>query len=347
MLSNFVPKPGGETSIHSFLKCILGLSDIAFQLSDLYEGLKSGRPPGVLTRYVRQMSVSLRSFLLESHGRVYTDVWNDGTFPVWPCPHTKLLSKTVVEASPYQEVHYTVKHTGEQRTLKVPGYKHGIVVNSLVGIDNSERDQFLILANEEMWKSARTLKLADWKRQRVFEVDGLVYDLETAIKTVSDKEGAHIDPVVDSDGIYTGTRTEKAQKYTGNDAYIRSRIVKFGPFYYPYVVVFIVSRYLVTAARESLIRYQREVRRITQQVTFASRLSTIRERIDTILHCPSIGRIDGLALQVIPERLVMRPPINVGMSSFSEEQAIANALPRYGETYVGAPRHTAAECARR
>ena len=342
MSLNFVPKPRGEASIHGFSKCILGISDIAFQLSELSEGLRSSRSPSMLTRCVRQMSVSLRSILLDGGGRVYSDVWNDGTFPVWPCLQGQRLSKIVVEASPYQEVDYTMKHTGEDRTLKVPGYKHGIVVNSLVGIGTSARDRFRILGNEEIWTSARTLTLADWKKQGVFEVDGLVYDLEKLIKTVSDKEGAHIDPVVDSDGIYTGSRDQKGHKYDGNDAYIRSRLMRFGPFYYPYIVVFIVSRYLVIAARESLIRYKNEVRNIAQQVTLtSSRPSTIRDRINAVLKCPMIGRIEGLALDVIPERLVMRPPINLGTSSFSEEQALANDLPRYGETYVGAPRHTA------
>ena len=93
--------------------------------------------------------------------------------------------------------------------------------------------------------------LEDWVKQEVFEVDGLVYNVEKTIKIVADKEGAHIDQIVDSEGIYTGNQESTGSQFTNNDAYIRSRLVKFGPFSYPHILVICVSRYLVEIAQES------------------------------------------------------------------------------------------------
>ena len=227
--------------MQEFTRGILGISDIAGQLSELYTGLQNRSSDSILTRHVRQMSVSLRSTLLEKCGRLLTRVLKDGQFPSWPQQHREVLSKVVVEASPDQELHYEIKESGECRILKVPGYRHGFVVSTLHGIEKSESDRYAILGSEEIWTSNEKVKLKDWLKQEVFEVDGLVYDLEKTIKTVADKEGAHLDQVVDSDGIYTGNRENTKSQFTNDEAYIKSRLVKFGPFSYPQIVVIFVS----------------------------------------------------------------------------------------------------------
>ena len=203
------------------------MSDIARQLFGLHNGLKSRSSDSILTGYVRQMSVSLRSALLEDNGRLITRVFKDGSFPAWQQLKKETLCKVVVDASPYQEVDYTISSTGEQRTLKVPSYRHGFDVNSLPGIGKSGDERFAILGNGEIWNIEKTVSLKEWVRQEIFEVDGLVYDLNTCIKTISDKEGAHIDKVVDSDGIYTGNHEITKKEFTNDDAYILSRMVKF------------------------------------------------------------------------------------------------------------------------
>ena len=96
------------------------------------------------------------------------------------------------------------------------------------------------------------MDLVDWLKQPIFEVDGLVYDLMTTIKIVADKEGAHIDPEVDSEGIYTGNSTDQTKPPTNHETYVRARLVKFGPFTYPHIVVLCVARYVVTIAQVSL-----------------------------------------------------------------------------------------------
>ena len=115
--------------------------------------------------------------------------------------------------------------------------------------------------------------------------------------------------------------------------------MKFGPFTYPQVVVIAVSRYLVAMARQTITKRWQEVESILRQFTLTHEsVSSTRERIDVIMKCPNVGTIDGFPLRVKPERLVLRPPIAIGLTSFLEEQALANALPRYGESYVGIPR---------
>ena len=166
-----------------------------------------------------------------------------------------------------------------------------------------------------------------------------MYDVEKLIKTVSDKEGAHIDKIVDSEGIYTGSQENVVAQATNSDAYVRSRLVRFGPFSYSHVVVILVSRYLVTIVQESLKREKGQVQSFKKQMTLnPDSVSRTRERIDIIMNCPKIGKIDGFPLLVRPERLVLRPPIKLGLSSFEDEQARVNNLPRYGESYIGAPR---------
>ena len=341
MTESTVSVPGivEGTNINEFARAILGISDIARQLVGLYNGLKNGMSDSILTGYVRQMSVSLRAVLLEDKGRLITRVFKDGSFPAWQKIRDETLCKVVVNASPYQELDYTISSTGEQRTLKVPSYRHGFVVNSLLGIGKSDDDRFAILGNRRIWNIEKKVSLKKWIQQEIFEVDGLVYDVNACIKTVSDKEGAHIDKVVDSDGIYTGNSKINKSRFTNDDSYILSRMIKFGPFTYPHVVVIAVSRYLVSMTRESVSKHQRKVQSITKQFTLAqSSVSSVKERIDVIMKCPIIDRLDGLPLHVRPERLVMRPPIEMGLSSFTEEQMQASNLPQYGESYIGIPR---------
>ena len=336
-----IPEFEQKMTMQDFARGILGISDIAGQLSELCTGLQNSSSASILTRHVRQMSVSLRSILLEKRGRLLTRVLKDGLFPSWPQQQREVLSRVVVEASPDQELHYEIKESGECRSLKVPGYRHGFVVSTLHGIERSEGDRYAILGSDEIWTSNETVKLKDWVKQEVFEVDGLVYDLDKTIKTVADKEGAHLDQIeeVDSEGIYTGNRENTKSQFTNDDAYIRSRLVKFGPFSYPHILIIFVSTYLVMIARESLKRNKHQVQSIGQQITLApASLPAIRERTDMIMTSPRIGRINGLPLQVKPERLVMRPPISIGLSSFEEEQARVNNLPQYGETNISIPR---------
>ena len=334
-----IPKFVQGVNIQDFARGILIISDIAEQFSRLCDGLRNRSKPSVLTKDVRHMSVSLRSLLLENKGRLFTRMLKDGLFPTWPHVQGEILSRVVIDASPYQEIDYEIPETGEQRTLKVPGYKHGFVVNTLPGIENYEENQYVIIGNNDIWPSKETVELGEWVKQEIFEVDGLVYDLDKTIKTVADKEGAHIDQIVDSEGIYTGNLENTNSQITNDEAYIRSRLFKFGPFTYPHIVVIFVSRFLVTIARECLIRNKEQLQSIEKQFTFTqANLSDIRERVDMIMKCPRIERIAGLSLQVTTERLVMRPPIGIGLCSFEEEQARANNLPQYGETYIGIPR---------
>lgn len=334
-----IPEIREKVRIQEFAQAVLGMSDIAWQLFGLYNGLKNRSSDSILTGYVRQMSVSLRSALLDNEGRLITKVFKDGSFPACQQLQKETLCKVVVNASPYQEVDYTISRTGEQRTLKVPGYRHGFDVNSLLGIGKSGEERFAILGNREIWNIEEKVSLKEWVRQEIFEVDGLVYDLNTCIKTISDKEGAHIDKVVDSDGIYTGNNEITKNEFTNDDAYILSRMVKFGPFTYPHVVVIAVSRYLVSMTRASVSKHHNRVQSITNQFTLAqSSVSSIRERMDVIMKCPVIDRLDGFPLHVSPERLVMRSPIAMGLSSFADEQARANNQPQYGESYIGIPR---------
>ena len=233
----------------------------------------------------------------------------------------------------------TLKDTGDRRTLIVPGYRHSFVVATLPGIGKSDEGLYAILGNRDVWKFDDTVTLIAWLSHPLFEVDGLVYDVSTCIKCVADKEGAHIDKVVDSDGIYTGNEATRKVRFTNDDAYILSRMVKFGPFSYPQVIVIVLSRYLVGMFKETVRRRQVEVQSILGQFTMTQeRVTSTRERLDLIMKCPAVDRIDGLPLRVTPERLVMRPPIDIGLASFAEEQARANALPQYGESYIGIPR---------
>ena len=68
--------------------------------------------------------------------------------------------------------------------------------------------------------------------------------------------------------------------------------------------------------------------------------SAIRERLAIIEACQSIGRIEGLPLRVMPERLVIRPPVAMGLDSSDDEQSRAASLPEYGETCIGAVRES-------
>ena len=332
-----IPKLAQEATNQDLARGLLAISDVADQLSRLTDALRNTNPDSVLTSCVRRMSVSLRSILVENRGRLFTRLFQDGGFPRWPPPPEGMLAKVVVDASPPMEVEYEIKQTGERRRLRTPPYKHGFVINALHGIGKFEAERFVILESTEIWTRNETADLANWLRQPIFEVDGLVYDLETTIKTVANKEGAHIDQVVDSEGIYTGNRTIRAGPPSNDEAYVRSRLVKFGPFPYPHIIVLCVARYLVTITKASLTENFGDVRSLAQQMCLThAKLPAIRERLAIIKACPSIGRIEGLPLHVIPERLVMRPPIDLGFDSFDDEQRRADKLPEYGETCIGA-----------
>ena len=325
--------------IQDFARAVLGISDLARKLADLCAGLKGGVPDSVLTGHARSMSVSLRSLLLDQKGRLVKRVFKDGWLPALQPSAVGLLAKVIVNASPYEEVDYEMKGTGERRTLKVPGYRHGFVVDGLPGIGKTGENRYTILQDGDTWSADRTMGWKDWIKQRVFEVDGLVYDVEECIKCVSDKEGAHIDDVVHSDGIYTGNSGRRRQGFTNDDAYILSRMVKFGPFTYPHVVVLSVSRHIVGKTGGSVAAHGEEVGSILRQFTFTGELgASTREGLDAIIKCPKIGEIGGFPLRVRPERLVLRDPIKMGLPSFEEEQALAYALPQYGESYVGFPK---------
>ena len=152
------------------------------------------------------MYVSLRSIPVANNGRLFTRLFQDGCFPEWPAPPEGMLARVVVEASPGMVVESELEHTGERRLFRTPPYRHGFVINALHGIAKCGADEFAVLASTEVWTQTETVDVANWLRQPILAVDGSVYDLATTIKIVADKEGAHIDPVVDSAGIYTGNR---------------------------------------------------------------------------------------------------------------------------------------------
>ena len=120
----------------------------------------------ILTGHGRQMSVSLRSVLLNNKGRLLNRLFNNGWVPAWQELKGELLTKAVVEASPYEELDYTISGTGEQRTLRVPGYKHGFAVHALPGIGKSAGDRYAILGNREIWKVEERVDLNDWLKTR-------------------------------------------------------------------------------------------------------------------------------------------------------------------------------------
>ena len=334
-----IPKLAQGATNQDLARGLLAISDVADQLSRLNDALRNTKPDSVLTGCVRRMSVSLRSILVEKKGRLFTRLFQDGLFHRWPPSPEGMLAKVVVDASPPMEVEYEIEQTGDRRRLRTPPYRHGLVVNMLHGIVKREAERFAILANTEVWTRNETVNLAYWLKQPIFEVDGLVYDLAMTIKIVADKEGAHIDQVVDSEGIYTGNRTIGAGPPSNDEAYVRSRLIKFGPFTYPHIVVFCVARYLVIIAKASLTENSGEVRSLSQQMSLTHATpSAIRERLAIIKSCLSIGRIEGLPLRVTTERLVMRPPIDLGLDSFDDEQSRAASLPEYGETCIGAAR---------
>ena len=336
-----IPKLSRDARSQDLSRGLLAISDVADQLSQLLDALRNAKPDSVLTGCVRRISVSLRSILVEKRGCLFTRLFQNGRFPRWPAMPEGMVAKVVVDASPPMEVEYEIEQTGERRRLRTPPYRHGFVVNTLHGIEKCEGEMFAILESTDVWTRNDTVDLANWLKQPIFEVDGLVYDLEMTIKTVADKEGAHIDPVVDAEGIYTGNRTIRAEPPSNNEAYVRSRLVKFGPFTYPHIVVFCVARYLVTVAKSGLTGSLGDVRSLSHQTSLIPATpSAIRERLAIIEACPSIGRIEGLPLRVMPERLVMRPPTAMGLDSFDDEQRRAASLPEYGETCIGAVRES-------
>ena len=331
-----IPRIAKGATNQDLARGLLAVSDVARQLSLLRDALRSGQSATILTGCVRQMSVSLRAILLERKARLFTRLFQDGFFPAWPTLPNRMLHKVVVEASPAMTIEYEMENGGERRRLKTPPYRHGFVVTALHGVAKPANDRFTILANPEIWTRNETKKVADWLRWPVFEVDGLAYDLEMTIKIVADKEGAHIDQVVDAERIYTASSVSRVGRPSSADAYVRSRLVKFGPFTYPHIVVFCVARYLVTVAKASLTVNSGQLRSLSQQVSFADSTPAVRERLEVVMACPSIGRIEGLPLRVSPEGLVMRPPTPMGLDSSDDEQRLAARLPQYGETCIGA-----------
>ena len=142
-----------------------------------------------------------------------------------------------------------------------------------------------------------------------------------------------------SDGIYTGNSGKRRRAFTEDDAYTLSRMVKFGPFTYPHIVAILVTRQFVGAVARSVSVHGDEVGSILRQFTLTGELvASTREGLEAIGKCPQVGTVGGLPLRVRPARLVMREPIPMGVESFEEEQTLAGALPRHGESYVGCRR---------
>ena len=204
--------------VQDFARAVLGVADLAQELTGLYADLKKRAPDGVLTAHVRRMSVSLRSLILDRKGRLLERVFEDGWLPALKPAPAGQLAREVVEVSPYQEVGYEIEATGERRTLRVPGYRHTFVVDGPPGIGKDGGNRYAILPDGETWSAGRILDRKDWLRRRVFEIDGLVYDVEECVKCVANKEGAHIDDVVLADGIYTGNSQRRRRAFTKDDA---------------------------------------------------------------------------------------------------------------------------------
>ena len=171
-----VPKLAQGATSHDFARGLLAISDVAYQLSLFTDSLQARKSPSILTGCVRRMSVSLRSIVVEKQGRLFTRLFQDGCFPGLPTTLKGLLAKHVVNVTPAIKIESEDKQTGELRRLSVPPYRHGFVVNALHGIQKSESGSFAILASTRVWTSNEPVSLANWLKQRIFEVDGVVYD---------------------------------------------------------------------------------------------------------------------------------------------------------------------------
>ena len=112
MLAIPIPKLARDTMHQDLARGLLAVSDVADQLSRLSDALRGAKPDGVLTSCVRQMSVSLRSILVEKKGRLFTRLFQDGHFPRWPATPEGMLAKVVVDASPPMEIEYEIQQTG-------------------------------------------------------------------------------------------------------------------------------------------------------------------------------------------------------------------------------------------
>ncbi len=119
-----IPKLAHATRSQHLAQGLLAISDVADQLSQPNDALRNRKSDGVLTGCVRRMSVSLRSMLVEKNGRLFTRLFQDGTFPRWPTLPEEILAKVVVDASPTMELEYELEHTGERRRLRTPPYRH-------------------------------------------------------------------------------------------------------------------------------------------------------------------------------------------------------------------------------
>ena len=75
-----IPKLARGTTHQDLARGLLAISDVADQVSRLSDALRNTKPDGVLTGCVRQMSVSLRSILVEKKGRLFTRLFQDGHF---------------------------------------------------------------------------------------------------------------------------------------------------------------------------------------------------------------------------------------------------------------------------
>ena len=117
------------------------MSDVARELSALYSGLKTCRPDSILTGHVRQMSVSLRSLLLNNKGRLINRLFKADWAPCMARPNCRRDGESGRRGvSPPRTVYYSIDETGEQRALTTSSYNHGFVVGTLPGIGKSGDD---------------------------------------------------------------------------------------------------------------------------------------------------------------------------------------------------------------
>ena len=211
--------------LRSFAECVLDLHEAAiiFERKGEIEEDKTGEG---LRRAVRKTAVVMRKICLDSGGRLIKQCVKSPMFPRLqevgssPSLHVDAIRPGLKGTA--------TRKDGNSKDFEFPEAAHQVSLQPLPGVEFGEQGACIL--HTPFDRERPPIKFQKWLRQKVLQIDSVVYHAEALLRLVANYEGAHVQALRTM--APSGLSLDQVDTRTDMQ-YRLANFIRFGMFTYP------------------------------------------------------------------------------------------------------------------